>query len=32
MAITTATSPTVEPTVQSTFRSRRPGIRELAPV
>jgi hypothetical protein len=32
MAITTATPPVVESSVQSTFRSRRPGIRELAPV
>jgi hypothetical protein len=32
MAITTATSLAIEPSVQSTFRSRRLGIRELAPV
>jgi hypothetical protein len=30
MAIATVTTPAVEPPVQSTFRGRRPGIRELA--
>jgi hypothetical protein len=30
-AITTATSLAVEPSVQSTFRGRRPSIRDLAP-
>jgi hypothetical protein len=29
MAVTTATSPAAEPPVQSTFRCRYPGIREL---